>query len=78
VRTFQRAVDQIVEIATSRLAGTHGARVAIIHSMSPDLANSVSDRLVSIADLGSIYICSLGPTVGTHAGPGAVGAIFIV
>jgi len=78
VRTFQRAVDQIVEIATSRLAGSHGARVAVIHSMSPDLAKSVSDRLASVADLGSIYICSLGPTVGTHAGPGAVGAIFIV
>lgn len=78
VRTFPRAVDQIVEIATSKLAGSHGARVAVIHSMSPDLAQSVSDRLAAAAQLGSIYICPLGPTVGTHAGPGAVGAIFIV
>ena len=78
VRTFGRAVDQIVEIATSRLAGSHGARVAVIHSMSPDLAQKVADRISGAAELGSIYICPVGPTVGTHAGPGAVGAIFIV
>jgi DegV family protein with EDD domain len=78
VRTFARAVDQIVEIATTRLAGSRGARVAVIHSMSPDLAQTVSDRLSAAARLGSIYICPVGPTVGTHAGPGAIGAIFIV
>ena len=78
VRTFARAVDQVVDIATARLAGSHGARVAVIHSMSPELAQKVSDRLSAAVQLGSIYVCSLGPTVGTHAGPGAVGAIFIV
>ena len=78
VRTFARAVDQLVDIATARLTGSRGARVAVIHSMSPDLAQKVSDRLSAAAQLGSIYICPLGPTVGTHAGPGAVGAIFIV
>ena len=78
VRTFQRSVDQIVEIATSRLAGSHGARVAVIHSMAPDLAQGVAGRISSAADLGSIYISTVGPTVGTHAGPGVVGTIFIV
>ena len=52
-------------------------RMAVIHSMSPDLARSVADRLAAAVDLHSIYICPVGPTVGTHAGPGAVGAIFI-
>ena len=78
VRTFQRAVDQIVDIATERLSGTHGARVAVIHSMAPDLAQSVAGRISSVADLGSLYISTIGPTVGTHAGPGVVGTIFIV
>lgn len=77
VRTFPRAVDQIVAIVTSRLAGTRGARMSIIHSMSPELAKSVADRIAASVELGSLYICPLGPTVGTHAGPGAVGAIFI-
>jgi fatty acid kinase fatty acid binding subunit len=77
VRTFQRAVDQIVEIVTGKLKGSSGVRMAIIHSMSPDLARSVADRIVESVKPASIYICSLGPTVGTHAGPGAVGAIYI-
>mgnify|MGYP001450547481 CR=1 FL=1 len=77
VRTFNRAVDQIVEIATSRLQGAPGARLAVIHSMSPDLAHAVADRISEAVKVRSMYICPLGPTVGTHAGPGAVGAIFI-
>jgi fatty acid kinase fatty acid binding subunit len=77
VRTFARAVDQIVEIVTTRLQGVRDVRMAVIHSMSPDLARSVADRIASAVSLKSIYIFPLGPTVGTHAGPGAVGAIFI-
>jgi DegV family protein with EDD domain len=77
VRTFARAVDQIVEIVTERLQGAKDVRMAVIHSMSPDLARTVADRIATAVSLRSIYICPLGPTVGTHAGPGAVGAIFI-
>ncbi len=77
VRTFARAVDQIVEIVTGNLKGVADVRMAIIHSMSPALAQSVADRIASAVALRSIYICPVGPTVGTHAGPGAVGAIYI-
>jgi DegV family protein with EDD domain len=78
VRTFARAVDQIVQIVTSRIAGAAGVRVAVIHSMAPDLARSVADRVSAAAKLESLYICPVGPTVGTHAGPGAVGVFFIL
>jgi len=77
VRTFARAVDQVVDIAIDKLKGSPHARLAIIHSMSPELAQSVADRITAAVAVASMYICPLGPTVGTHAGPGAVGAIFI-
>ena len=77
VRTFPRAVDQIVEIVTSNLKDARDVRMAVIHSMSPALARSVADRISKAIALRSIYICPLGPTVGTHAGPGAVGAIYV-
>ena len=77
VRTFNRAVDQIVEIVTGNLKGARDVRMAVIHSMSPVLAQSVADRISAAVALRSIYICPVGPTVGTHAGPGAVGAIYI-
>jgi DegV family protein with EDD domain len=77
VRTFARAVDQIVDIVTDKLKGHSGVRMAVIHSMAPDLAQSVASRIRVAVLLRSIYVCTVGPTVGTHAGPGAVGAIFI-
>lgn len=77
VRTFGRAVDQIIEIVTGRLKDAHDVRMAVIHSMAPDLAHSVAERIGESVALRSIYICPVGPTVGTHAGPGAVGAIYI-
>jgi fatty acid-binding protein DegV len=49
----------------------------VIHSMAPDLARTVIDRITAKVKPGSTYVCSVGPTVGTHAGPGAVGAFFI-
>jgi DegV family protein with EDD domain len=77
VRTFARAVDQVVDITIDKLKGSRDARLAVIHSMSPELARGVADRITGAVTLASMYICPLGPTVGTHAGPGAVGTIFI-
>jgi DegV family protein with EDD domain len=77
VRTFARAVEQIVEMVISKIQGRSGVRIAIIHSLAPELAQSVADRLVAAASPGSLIICPVGPTVGTHAGPGAVGVFFI-
>ena len=78
VRTFKRAVDQIVTIVTTRLKGHAGVRMAVIHSMAPELAESVSQRIQAAVRPSSSYICSVGPTVGTHAGPGAVGVFYIL
>jgi len=78
VRTFARAVDQLMEIVTARLRGAAGVRMAVIHSMAPELAKSVSERLSAAVHATDIFVCGVGPTVGTHAGPGAVGVCFIV
>jgi DegV family protein with EDD domain len=77
VRTFGRAVEQIIEMVTSGVAGKSGARFAIIHSLAPALAESVADRIRAVVTPRSLIICPVGPTVGTHAGPGAVGVFFI-
>jgi DegV family protein with EDD domain len=77
VRTFNRAVDQIVSIATSRIQGRGRARVAILHSVAPDLADSVARRIETAVAPALLVSNCVGPTVGTHAGPGAVGVAFI-
>lgn len=77
VRTFSRAVDQIVEIVISRIHGRGKARCAVLHSIAPDLAASVARRIEEAVAPALLITNCVGPTVGTHAGPGAVGAIFI-
>jgi fatty acid kinase fatty acid binding subunit len=77
VRTFTRAVDQLVETAIEHIPAKGSARVAVIHSVAPDLAKSVGERMRAGVAPTSLITCEIGPTVGTHAGPGAVGVCFI-
>jgi DegV family protein with EDD domain len=77
VRTFARAIDQIVAIVTSRIQGRGRARVAILHSVAPDLTASVAKRIEAAVAPALLISNWVGPTVGTHAGPGAVGVVFI-
>ena len=77
VRTFARAVDQIVEIVTSRVHGRGHARVAVLHSVAPELAATVARRIETAIAPALLISEGVGPTVGTHTGPGAVGVVFI-
>lgn len=77
VRTFTRAVDQLVQTAIDRMPDKGRARIAILHSVAPELAASISERLRVATEPFSEITCDIGPTVGTHAGPGAVGVCFI-
>jgi DegV family protein with EDD domain len=77
VRTFPRAVDQMVAIVLSRISGNTKARVAILHSVAPELAESVSKRIEQAARPAMLIRSCVGPTVGTHAGPGAVGVALL-
>jgi DegV family protein with EDD domain len=76
VRTFARAVDQIVSIAAEKIQSRGTARVAVLHSVAPDLADSVAARIEQAVAPAVLFKACIGPTVGTHAGPGAVGIAF--
>jgi DegV family protein with EDD domain len=77
VRTFSRAVDQIIEIVKSKVPQKKHARCAVMHSVAPELAAKVRERLEVAIEPASMITTIAGPTVGTHAGPGAVGVFFI-
>jgi len=77
VRTFARAVDLLVQTAIERIPVKGRARVAVLHSVAPDLAASISERVRTATEPVFEITCDIGPTVGTHAGAGAVGVCFI-
>lgn len=72
VRTRRRALSAVVEHLTE--LGDRIGHLAVIHSDPPDLADfvaSVTEVRGSAPD-----VLRIGPVVGTHAGPGAVGIVY--
>ncbi len=74
VRTLLKAVDRLAELA--RAAGPAGS-VGVIHSTTPDVAQSLADRVRDLAPDGRVLMSRFGPVIGTYLGPGAVGVAVI-
>ncbi|HEY6875086.1 MAG TPA: DegV family protein [Candidatus Dormibacteraeota bacterium] len=70
VRTFDRALNRIVELAKAVDRG-HGICVVVGHASAEADAERVGRELEPVAD--TLMIQSLGPVVGAHSGPGVVG-----
>lgn len=70
VRTFDRALSRIVELARETNRG-QGLCVIVGHADAEADADRVARELEPIAD--TLMIQPLGPVVGAHAGPGVVG-----
>lgn len=72
IRTRKRAVAAVIE----HVAGIADRleRIGVIHSGHEDLDRFVAEigDLVAVAPL----VSRLGPVVGTHAGPGALGVAY--
>src|ERR1035437_2917802 len=70
VRTFERALNRIVELTTELDRG-RGACIIVGHADAEADAERVARELEPFAD--TLMIQPLGPVVGTHTGPGVVG-----
>lgn len=74
-RTRRKALRRLVEIIAD-LAPLE--EVAVVHANAPDLAHEVGTMLATIHPSHRILICPVGPILGTHAGPGAVGVACVL
>ncbi len=70
VRTFDRALNRIVDLAREVDQGK-GLCVVVGHADAEEDAERVARELEPVAD--TLMIQPLGPVVGAHAGPGVVG-----
>jgi DegV family protein with EDD domain len=72
VRTRSKARERLIELITERPI----ERLAILHTVSPDVA-AFRDEVLARApglDPAAVTIGLVGPSVGPHLGPGCVGA----
>jgi DegV family protein with EDD domain len=70
VRTKGRAMERLLQIATSFPSVRE---VAVGYSTNPQDAHDFQQRLAEVMPHVNIWVTRVGPVLGTHAGPGALG-----
>lgn len=77
IRTRGKSLMRVVELVEQQVAGRTPVRLASLHANSPAdakiLLEEASARLNPIETIVSV----LSPVVGTHAGPGTVGLVYM-
>ncbi|MCF8611448.1 DegV family protein [Gordonia sp. HY285] len=72
-RTMTKAIAKMVDAAVE-LADGEPVTLGVQHCQNPDLASELLDTMLErVDDVTSSLIVDLGPVLGTHVGPGAVG-----
>lgn len=71
-RTWQRALDRVADLVVEHAAGRR-VDVVVAHAVAPDRAAALWERLEGRLETAERLETLMGPIVGTHVGPGAVG-----
>jgi DegV family protein with EDD domain len=81
VRTFNKTIDRLLDLVEAKLEKENGpVRIAAIHANEEDKAKELLDRAVkrfSTTVVTDAVISVVGPVLGTHTGPGALGLAFM-
>jgi DegV family protein with EDD domain len=74
LRTRGQGLERLTELATE-LAPFE--ELAVVHAQAPQLAATLLERLTALHPREQIIFSEVGVTIGTYAGPGAVGFICV-
>jgi DegV family protein with EDD domain len=71
-RTWSRAIERLVGRAR-RMAGEEPQHLIVAHALAPERAAQVREAVAEQVEVAEHLEVVVGPVVGTHTGPGAVG-----
>ncbi|MCL4838231.1 MAG: DegV family protein, partial [Thermoanaerobaculia bacterium] len=74
VRGGRRAHPRMLELFEQRVDRARPVIAAVAHANAPMWADRLRALLESALDVRELLVAEIGPVVGTHAGPGTVGA----
>ncbi len=75
VRTYPRAIDRVVDECRQAAATWGGADLVIAHADRPHIAAELVERMRPLVS-SEPALTVVGPVVGCHSGPGAIGVGF--
>jgi DegV family protein with EDD domain len=74
VRSKRKAMSRLLELIEERLGdGNAKIEAAVINALVPDEAAQMAQELGNRIVCDRLAVADLGPAIGTHTGPGAVG-----
>lgn len=77
VRTWRRVPDRLLDLMSDMAGRDAGSlHVGLVHSCNAEDAARLEEEILSRFDVAEIFTTELGPVVGTHTGPGALGVAF--
>jgi len=68
-RTRAKGIEHLIDNLKNAV---NVQEVAVVHSTTPDDAQTLKERISAIFDKNSIHISRLGPALGVHGGPGTL------
>lgn len=75
VRSMSKAIETMQDILRQQIPGRgENVHIGITHANAPDTAAEIAAALGRQFATSHIFTCTLGPVIGTHVGPGTVGA----
>ncbi len=77
VRTRVKALNRLVELLMERIGERRPIHLGVLHANAQELAEDLLDKVSQKMDLAQSLITEIGPAVGVHLGPGAVGLTFM-
>lgn len=76
VRGAGRSLEKMVAWVAERVAGKPGLRLAVMEGDAPDQAARLRDLALQELQPDEIFITSMTPVIGVHAGPGIIGLAY--
>jgi DegV family protein with EDD domain len=73
VRTKRKAVSKLLDVVGEKTSGQAIGKICVGHAQVPDEAEALTQRLRQRLDCDQFYVSQIGPVIGTHTGPGALG-----
>jgi fatty acid-binding protein DegV len=70
-KVLQNMIDNLAHQVTARGPKVH---LAVVEACAPDEADEVARALSARFESPNVWQAKLGPVLGTHVGPGTIGA----
>lgn len=73
VRTRRKAVAKLLDIIKEKVGDQPVGKIGVMHAQVPTEAKALTQDLRQRLDCSECCVSQIGPVIGTHTGPGALG-----